>query len=62
MKKHIESKHLDIIVRKSMEFKQKYDFSDVEFVGVTCILLQLYGAIIIGGIYLAIRAIIEFFL
>ena len=62
MKKHIKSKHLDIIVRKSMEFKQKYDFSDVEFVGVTCILLQLYSAVVMGGVCITIKAIIGFLL
>ena len=61
MRNHQKSKYLDIIMRKSMEFKQKYAFSDVEFIGVMCILLQLYGAIAIGGIFLVSKAIIGFF-
>lgn len=62
MKKHIKSKYLDIIVRKSKEFKRKYAFSDVELIGIACILLQLNGVIVIGGIYLVLKAIIGFFL
>lgn len=62
MKKHIKSKCLDMIVRKSAEFKRKYAFSDIEFIGIMCILLQLYSAIVIGGICITVKAIIGFLL